>query len=124
MSTTARTNTGDLQLPRVIVTDFASCVLQSIKDALALWKGEWFLDQNAGFPWGQQVLGVKIVSTAQIEALLRQQLLAIQGVIRVTAKSVFNRALRNFAYTFTAYLSTGQQITGGSATPFVITGAP
>lgn len=124
MATAARTTTGDLQLPRVVVTDFASCVLQSILDGLALWQGAWFLDTSAGFPWAQRVFGIKNPSTTQLSALFRQFLLSVPGVVSVTASANLNRAQRAFSYTFAATLNTGQVISGGSATPFTISGAP
>ncbi len=123
MSTSLRTTGGDLALPRVVVKDFNSVVLQSAIDALALWSQEWFLDQNVGTKWAS-VLGVKIVSTRQIEQMLQRVLLAVQGIISVTASSVFDRAKRNFAYTFTAGLNNGAILTGGSGTPFTVTGGP
>ena len=122
MSTTARTTTGDLVLPRVIVTDLASVARQTIIDGLSLWQGEWFLDQNTGFPWMQQVLGRKIVSTSAVESLLKTFLLSVPGVASVQASSTFNRQARSFAYTFAATLSDGTIITGGSGLPTAIQG--
>ncbi len=123
MTETARTSSGDLVFPRVLVTDFASCILQQVKDGLALFQLEWFLDQNAGFPW-VFLLGVKIVSTQQIETSLQQFLLSIPGIVSVTASSSFNRAARQFSYDYWAQLNNGQILTGGSATPPQISGAP
>jgi hypothetical protein len=124
MATTLRTAGGDMVLPRVIVTDFASCVQQSVIDGLNLWLGEWFLNTAVGFPWGQSVLGVKLVNTNQINALLRQFLLSVQGIVSVTATSSFNRLARQFSYSFWAQLNNGQILTGGSGTPVVISGSP
>lgn len=123
VATTARTTTGDLALPRVFVTDFVACTVQAMKDALNLWQTEWFLDQNAGFPW-QRILGIKSPSSMQVQQLIRQQLLAIPGVVSVTASATFDRVKRAFTYNFAAQLANGQQITGGSATPFQVTGSP
>lgn len=98
--------------------------LQTIVDGLALWQGEWFLDTNAGFPWAQRVFGVKNPNSTQIQALLRQFLLSVPSVVSVVASAFIDRVKRQFAYTFSATLNTGQTITGGSATPFQVTGAP
>ena len=124
MSTSARTLTGDLALPRVVVTDLPSVVQQTIIDGFNLWKGEWFLDLNVGFPWFQEVLGRKIVSTSQVESLLRDFLLSVPGVATVQASSTFNRKARSFAYAFTATLNEGTVITGGSGLPTAIQGTP
>jgi hypothetical protein len=106
------------------VTDVAQCIRQQVIDGLALWKSEYFLDQLAGFPWAQSVLGQKLVNTTQISALLRQFLLSIQGIVSVQATSIFNRAARQFSYSYWAQLDTGQILTGGSASPPVISGSP
>lgn len=123
MSTSARTSSGDLALPRVVVTDLASVVCQSITDGLNLWQGEWFLNQDVGFPWMQQILGRKIVSTSAVETILKAFLLSVPGVATVQASSTFNRVARSFAYAFTATLNDGTNITGGSGLPTAIQGA-
>lgn len=122
MSTTARTASGDLQLPRVILTDPAQVARQSTVDSLSLWLGEWFLDNSVGFPWLQQVLGLKNPNITKIKALLRQTILAQPYVVDVVADAAFNRSTRAFAYSFAATLNTGQIITGGSGTPFAVSG--
>lgn len=124
MSTTARTASGDLVLPRQIVTDFASCVRQAIIDGLSLWLGEWFLDTSVGFPWAQRIFGIKNPNQTQLQALFRQFLLSIAGVVAVVASVTINRPARQFSYSFVATLNNGQTITGGSGQPFTISGAP
>jgi hypothetical protein len=120
VSTTQRTLSGDLQLPRVILTDPATVAVQSIKDILALWEGDWFLDTGAGFPWLQSVLGVKNPNVTEIKGLLQQAIMFAPYVVSVTAVAVFNTALRAFFYTFQATLNTGQIITGGSNQAFQV----
>lgn len=124
MSTFARTISGDLQIPRVLVTDPAQVARQTIIDKLSVWQGEWFLDQNVGFPWVQKVLGIKNPNITEIKALLRQTILSVPGVVEVAASATFNRSKRSFSYSFAATLNTGQTIKGGSGTPFTISGAP
>lgn len=124
MTTTLRTAGGDLVIPRVIVTDFASVVRQTILDGLALFQGEWFLNQNDGFPWFQSVFGVKLTTAAQVDALLRAYLLGVPGVASVVAATVFNRALRLFSYTFQAFLSNSQTLNGSSSGPTITVTGP
>lgn len=125
MSTTLRTPGGDLVIPRVIVTDLASVVRQQILDGLDLFRGEWFLDQNAGFPWFQLVFGKKLTSTGQINQALRQFLLGVPGVASVVASSTLDGARRFFAYSFEGFLTNGLTLQGDSQGPTVnITGAP
>jgi hypothetical protein len=120
VSNTLRTSTGDLVIPRVIVTDPAQVALQTIKDTLALWQGSWFQDLNAGFPWLQQVFGVVNPNITAIKGLLRQAILYCPYVIGVTASVFYSHSIRAFAYNFEATLNTGQVITGGSNQPFVV----
>jgi hypothetical protein len=118
VSTTARTLSGDIVIPRVLITDPAQVALQTIKDILGLWQGEWFMDTGAGFPWLQQVLGVKNPNVTQIKGLLERAIKTAPYVVSVSAQVFFNPAARAFAYTFSAPLNTGEVITGGSNTPF------
>jgi hypothetical protein len=120
MSTTERTSTGDLVLPRVIVTDPASVALQTILDTLALWQGSWFLDLSAGFPWLQAVLGQKNPNVTLVKGLLQQAILYCPYVVSVTALVFYSAAQRAFAYNFQALLNTGQIITGGSNVAFQV----
>lgn len=99
-------------------------LLQTVTDTLALWKGEWFLDLNAGFPWAQRVLGVVPANPTAVGALLRQALLAIPGIVSVSAKATYSGRTRAFSYTFVAVANTGQTITGGSGEPLQVTGSP
>jgi hypothetical protein len=121
VSNTLRDATGDLVLPRVLVSDPASVALQGIRDILGLWQGEFFLDQSAGFPW-LSFLGQTNPNTTQIAALLQQAILAAPYVISVKATSSFDRALRAFSYNFAAQLNTGEVVTGGSNQAFQVSG--
>jgi hypothetical protein len=123
MSTSARTNSGDLVIPRVIVTDFNTCVLQRVRDGLGLWALEWFLDQSAGFPWWR-ILGQKNISATEAAAFIRQFLLSVEGIVSVTATAMVNATARSFAYAFQAQLNSGAVLTGGSGQAFKVTGGP
>lgn len=120
MSTTARTATGDLQIPRVIVTDPAQVALQTCIDVLSLWQGSWFMNLLAGFPWLQRILGVKGLSAALAKKLLRDAILSVPYVVSVDVQTFFDSSTRAFAYTFRAPLNTGQVLTGGSSQAFQV----
>jgi hypothetical protein len=124
MSTTLRTATGDLALPRVIVTDLASVTVQTIKDGLSLWLAEWFLDQNVGFPWLQKILGIKNPNPAKLGKYIRQFLLSVPGVFRVSSTAAYTAATRAFSYQFVANLDNGQIITRNADGSYDITGSP
>jgi|SRR5580700_3615565 hypothetical protein len=119
MSYFARTDEGDLAFPRVVVTDPAQCARQQAVDILSLWYTEYFLDQSIGFPW-QELLGLKIVSTTEIEAVLQQALLSVTGAVSVTTDVNFDRAQRAFSYSFEMILNTGAIVTGGSNQAFQV----
>ena len=123
MSFFQRTDTNDLAIPRVLVADLPSCARQQAIDILSLWAGEWFLDQAVGFPWNS-LMGLKILNTTQIDGLLKEAILSVQGVVSVTAQVLFNRAARAFSYSFTAQLATGDVLTGGSNQAFSVANTP
>ena len=123
MSFFQRTETNDLAIPRVRVTDLPNCARQQAIDILSLWQGEYFLSTQDGFPW-QLLMGLKILNTTQIEGLLKEAILSVQGVVSVTAQVLFNRVARAFSYSFTAQLATGDVLTGGSNQAFSVSGTP
>ena len=57
-------------------------VAQRLQVALQLFKGEWFLDADAGIPWYQEVLE-KGVPTTVVDSILRKQIVATEGVNRI-----------------------------------------
>lgn len=121
MTTFAKTDQGDLQIPRVLVVDPNEVCLRTVQDGLLLWQGEWFLDTTDGFPW-LLILGRKIVNTGQFVALMQQYLLSCTGVVSANVTASFNGAQRNFAYSFSARTSTGAVLTGGTNQAFQYSG--
>ena len=122
MTTTARTSLGDLAIPRVILTDPEQIAAQTVRDGLALWKTEWFLDRGAGFPW-LQFLGVKVFNANQLANALKAFLLSVPGIVAVIAESTFDRAARAFAYSYQCTFNSGAIISGSSSSPAVVQGA-
>ena len=121
---TARTAGGDLQLPRVLLTDPGAIAVQGAVDVLSLWQGTYFLDTAAGFPWLQSILGAKGLSATLAESLLEQAILTVPYVVSVDVSVFFDSKTRAFAYSFEAPLATGQVLVGGSAQAFHVRPAP
>jgi hypothetical protein len=67
--------------------DGAARVAQAIGIRLRTWLGEWFLDQTHGVPYLEEVLD-KGRSPEIIEAVLRAQILDVQGVQGIEAFSL------------------------------------
>lgn len=57
-------------------------VAQRLQVALQQFKGEWFLDADAGIPWYQEILE-KGIPTTVVDGILRQAIIETQGVNRI-----------------------------------------
>ena len=62
-----------------------ACVAQLIGTRLNLWEGEWFLDQTAGMPWMQNVIGRH--TAAEYDQAIREHVLETQGVTGLVSYS-------------------------------------
>jgi hypothetical protein len=122
ITTTQRTSSGDLVVPRVIVTDPASVCVQQISDGFALWQGSWFLDTSAGFNW-LLYMGQKILNANQLINAIQAFLLSVSGVVSIiNVTAVFNQAVRAFSYEYAVTFQSGATITGSSTNPPSVTG--
>lgn len=61
----------------------AERVRQQIEFRLSLWRGTWFLDENFGTPYLQQILG-KALSLDAVIAAFRSEIMAVNGVLSIT----------------------------------------
>lgn len=119
MSMFARLPNGDLAFPLAVVQDPTVCTVQKITDEFNLWRGAWVFDVTQGFPWLQQVLGLKNPSLNAIRSLFRKALLATPRVIAVTSLNFgFDNQTRDVRYAWTAQLDTSQVIAGGAGASF------
>ncbi len=61
-----------------------AAVVQSCRIALQMYRGEWFLDLDAGIPYWDSILGQKPeVAAAVARDEFRRELLAVDGVVSV-----------------------------------------
>lgn len=73
----------------------AHAVGQHVRQRLKTFKGEWFLDTEAGVPWLEQIMG-KRYDPALAEAVVKAEILNTHAVTEITSFSVsFDYDLRN-----------------------------
>lgn len=84
----------------IAIASDADAVVQGIRTRLLMFRGEWFLDVNAGTPWFEEVLtdGQDI---RRVESALKTQILATPGVESILSFDLnFDRATRDLSVTF------------------------
>lgn len=95
-------STGNLQ-----VLKGSDAIVQSIRTRLQFFKGEWFLDLNAGVPYFQEVLK-KISNPNVLTAIFRQALLETPGVSELLSLALnFDHATRKLSVDFSAQTDVG-----------------
>ncbi len=88
---------GDL----VGLTDPVSAVTQDISQALKTYFGEWFLDQDVGVPYFQQIL-VKNPDGDVVDGVLKTAVANRSGVLSILGWDLnYNNALRQLTLTAT-----------------------
>jgi len=89
--------TNDLYLDssgNLAVVRDAHAVGQHVRQRLKTFSQEWFLDNAAGLPWLDQLLG-KRYDPALAEAIVKAEILDTDGVTEITSFSVsFDRGVR------------------------------
>lgn len=94
--------THDLLVERLdlSVVKGADRVRQNLLIKLRLWQGEWFLDQEFGTPYFQEILGKQITLNGALAAL-KKSILEVSDVEDITLfKYDFSRALRRLVVDF------------------------
>ena len=66
--------------------DQPEAVAQAVLTRLKLWAGEWFLDQSAGTPYQQAMLGMRAAQS--FEPAVRSTILDVQGVVSIDTFSL------------------------------------
>ena len=85
---------GDLVFVRGI-----DAVKQACRIAMQMFRGEWFLDLDAGLPYWEQILGRKPAGGIEVaQLLIRNELRRVRGVVEVTRLDVsFTGATRRLS---------------------------
>ncbi len=93
-------NTGDFTVAAgqlVMVSDGES-IAQAIGSALQVFKGEYYLDEEEGMPYFQDILGVKNPDPNVLESIFRGAIAAVPGVLQITALDLeMDKALRSLS---------------------------
>ncbi len=85
--------TDDLIIPPVFTTG-VDAVKQQIERALAMFKGEWFLDLDAGTAWYQNILGHKF-NEIDVHEAFRESLEGVPGVAEIVSMNItYNNSTR------------------------------
>lgn len=95
--------TGDLAFENrdLALVSGAELVKQRLSVILQLFKGEWFLDAEAGIPWFQEILE-KGVDEAVVDAILRKAITDTTDVNRLLSyESEIDAATRTITVAFT-----------------------
>ena len=98
------TDTGDLVLVNrdLVLISGADLVRQRLSIALQLFRGEWFLDAEAGVPWFQDILK-KGVPPGRVDEILRKAILGVTDVNRIVTytPAVIDKVTRVITVAFT-----------------------
>ncbi len=84
------------------IADGLQSAAQRVRQRLRFWRGTWYLDQNAGVPYLQDVLGQRNRLPLAASAITAQ----IRTVPDVTAVSDVNVIIRNRRLIYTATVHT------------------
>lgn len=76
---------GDYQFGRsgIFLKDSPQAVAQAVQTRLALWAGEWFLDDREGTPYEAAIFGHN--SQGLRDQVLKQRILETAGVLQIVA---------------------------------------
>lgn len=84
--------------------------VQRLKNKFALWKGDWFLNIDAGIPWIQEILGQR--PQEQVVATIFRNVIANDPDIEelLSLNFEFDRSTRNLTIRFQAQRISGETI--------------
>ena len=105
---------GDLELLEgdLVFLAGVDAIVSDVRSSLQLFLGEWFLDLSVGFPWFQEILGVKPFRPPAVKDRFRKAILAVPGVAAfINADLTFDGETRQARGTFAYRVDTGEVIT-------------
>lgn len=94
---------GDLQL-----VSGADAIVQAVRIRMQFFKGEWFLDLDAGIPYFQEIF-VKNPNPNVLQSLFRQALLETPGILAIESLSLaFDGATRRLTVNYRVSTDVGE----------------
>ncbi len=100
---------GDLVIENgdLVIVEGLAAIGQHVAMRLRSYKGEWFLDQNAGVPYFQEVLE-KGTPAARIRAIFQRIILETDGIISVNSMTLdYDASARTLVVDFAATTTLG-----------------
>lgn len=115
---------GDIELSPTggffMRTTLADRVHQRLMARLRMFKGEWFLNVDAGMPYFQHILR-KVSDTRSLRAIFTQAILGVGGVKELVDLGLdLEPRTRRLTVTFRALLADGTVYDSTNYSPFVI----
>ena len=88
----------------------AKYVQQKLKIRLAIFRGEWYLNNQVGLPYFEDIF-VKDPNLVFIEDLYKSQISSVDGVKEITSFELLaDSQTRDFFVNFTVRVSTGEEV--------------
>lgn len=113
---------GDIYLENgtVRLTDgLSEEVAQTLRIALLLFRGEWFLDATQGVPYWQSILGVK-TPLSIVQQIFRNAILQVPGVKSLNSFNMQTLADRTVSLEFSCLLTDNTVLRSSDYAAFVV----
>lgn len=63
----------------------SAAIAEHVRQRLMFWRGEWFLNEEAGVDWLRYILGRSPVERPIAEAVIKREILETPGVVAILA---------------------------------------
>lgn len=94
-----------------LTKDGMEAFIQRLKIKLMFFKGEWFLNQNFGIPYFDEIFGKSVDSKDAVDNIFKLAIVEMEGVDKlIKFSSTFNAPTREFSLSFSVIYN-GEVIT-------------
>lgn len=90
-----------------VFIDGAQATRQRLEQKLKLWRGEWYFNSQAGFPWLQEILGQR-PRPEVVRSLVQQIIEGDPGVRALVSLNIETQPERGLHIEFEARLTNGE----------------